>query len=46
MLENANLLDAVPTPPVEIVPDAPAPFETLSPAVNSAPDPLIVEGPT
>ena len=45
MLENANLLEAVPTPPVATVADAPAPFEILSPAANSAPDPLIVEGP-
>ena len=46
MLENANLLEADPTPPVAIVPDAPAPFEILSPAANSDPDPLIVDGPT
>ena len=42
---NVNSFTAAPIPPVEIVPVADPDDDTLSPAANSAPDPLIVEGP-
>ena len=45
-VERTNSFPAAPTPPVDTVPVAPPLDVTLSPSANSAPDPLIVEGPT